>query len=106
VQRVPWNNIAESLNRVWYVVDIICDLSVECGMNGPVIHTAYIRLEHCERIDKITMGHTNSSTQHRGLIANSICKAIHIAYIDVFQKKWKDEADWHMYQWKRYLNDL
>jgi hypothetical protein len=80
--------------------------NVECGMYGLMIHTAYIHLEHCERIDKITMGHPNISTQHRCLIANSIYKAIDIACIHVLKRKWKDEVDWHMYPWKKYLNDL
>jgi hypothetical protein len=87
MQRVPWDNITELLDGVWHFLDIICDFTVECGMNGLMIYTAYIPLEYCERIDKITMGYTNISTQNRCLTENSICKAIDITYIDVFKKK-------------------
>jgi hypothetical protein len=87
MQRVAWNNVAEKLGRLWYFVYIICDFAVECGMGGPMMHTGYFPLEHCERVDKIAMGDTNISTQHRRVIANAICKAIDIAYRQVFKRR-------------------
>jgi hypothetical protein len=87
MQHVAWNDVADFLDKTWYFVDIICDFTVECGAEGSMIHTDYLLFDECQRIDKLTMDHANSSTQHRRVIANAISKAIDIAYIQVI-KKW------------------
>jgi hypothetical protein len=85
--RVAWTDVPQALDKVWYFVDIICDFTVEGGMNGPMIHTGYVPFGGDKRADQITLGHTSIAKQHRRLIANSICKAIDMAYIQVFKRK-------------------
>jgi hypothetical protein len=87
MQRVGWYEVLDALDKVWYFVDIISDFTVECGLYGPMVHTGYLPVDNYPRADKITLGHTNITTQHRRLIAHSISKAIELAYIQVFKKK-------------------
>jgi hypothetical protein len=87
MQRVCWYDVPDVLDKMWYFVDIICDFTVECGMHGPMIHTGYLPFDNYPRVDKITLGHTGITTQHRRLIDNAISKAIDISYIQVFKKR-------------------
>jgi hypothetical protein len=81
MQRVAWYDVLDALDKVWYFVGIICDFTVECGMSGPMLHTGHLPFDNHPRVDKVSLGHTSISMQHRRLIANAICKAIDIAYI-------------------------
>jgi hypothetical protein len=87
MQRVGWYDVSDFLDKVWYFVDIVCDFTVECGVHGPKMHTGYLPIDNYRGVDKLTLGHTGITTQHRRLLAQSISKAIDLAYIQVFKKK-------------------
>jgi hypothetical protein len=56
-------------------------------MSGPMLHIEYLPFDNHPRVDNVNLGQTNISMQHRLLIANAICKAIDIAYVQVFKKR-------------------